>query len=81
MDETRKKYIIAGVVVGAVAVGLTILARKTPRDQWGSTLLKITKDGLSVVKDRYGNNELIGMVEKTIDRFHDGTGKLLHGDA
>ncbi len=69
MDEQRKRYITAGVIIGATTVGLAILARKTPRDQWGSTLSKIMRDVLSLVKSRYGNNEAVIVVEKALDRF------------
>ena len=80
MDDKKKKYIVAGVIVGTVTVGLVILARRTPRDKWGSTLLRIAKDGLSVVKSRYGNNEIVGLVEKAIDQLHDSGMKLV-GDS
>jgi hypothetical protein len=76
-DETRKRYLVAGIVVGTVAVGLTVLAKRTPRDQWGSTLGRILKDVLGFVKGRYGNNEAIALAEKAIDRFQDGgTGEV-----
>lgn len=69
MNEQRKRYITAGVIIGAITVGLAILARKTPRDQWGTTLSKIIKDVLSLVKGRYGNNEAVVAVEKALERF------------
>lgn len=69
LDDTRKRYIVAGVVVGAVTVGLVVLAKRTPRDQWGETLGRVAKDALALVKMRYGNNEAIRMVERTIDRY------------
>ena len=47
MDETRKRYVIAGVLVGTVTVGLVVLARKTPRDQWGETLRRVATDALA----------------------------------
>jgi hypothetical protein len=78
MDEKRKRYVVAGVIVGTVTVGLVVLSRRTPRDKWGSTLLRVAKDGLSVIKSRYGDNEIVGLVEKSLDRLHDGTTKLLH---
>ena len=69
MNEQRKRYITAGVILGAITVGLAILARKTPRDQWGTTLSKIMRDVLGLVKSRYGNNEAVIVVEKALDRF------------
>ncbi|MES2463339.1 MAG: hypothetical protein V4671_22420 [Armatimonadota bacterium] len=69
MNEQRKRYITAGVIIGAITVGLAILARKTPRDQWGSTLSKIMKDVLALVKTRYGSNEAVVAVEKALERF------------
>ena len=74
MDETRKRYIIAGVLVGAVTVGLVVLARKTPRDQWGDTLRRVAGDALAFAKERYGANEPIRLVEKTLEKF-DETGR------
>ena len=71
MNEQRKRYLTAGVILGAITVGLAILARKTPRDQWGSTLSKIMRDVLSLVKSRYGNNEAVAVVEKALERFED----------
>ena len=71
MDETRKRYLTAGIIVGSVAVGLTVLAKRTPRDQWGPTLHRVLKDVLSVVKFRYGSNEAVTLAEKAIDRFQD----------
>ena len=69
MDEQRKRYLTAGVILGAITVGLAILARKTPRDQWGTTLSKIMRDVLGLVKSRYGNNEAVIVAEKALDRF------------
>jgi C4-dicarboxylate-specific signal transduction histidine kinase len=71
MNEQRKRYITAGVILGAITVGLAILARKTPRDQWGTTLSKIMKDVLGLVKTRYGNNEAVVVVEKALERFEE----------
>lgn len=71
MDEQRKRYLTAGVIIGALTVGLAILARKTPRDQWGTTLSKIIRDILGLVKGRYGNNEAVVVVEKALDRFEE----------
>ncbi|MDX1934351.1 MAG: hypothetical protein SFU56_17245 [Capsulimonadales bacterium] len=68
MDETRKRYLLAGVVVGAVTVGLIVLSRKVPRDQWGDTLGRIGRDALGLVKSRYGDNEFVRMAERAIDK-------------
>jgi hypothetical protein len=68
MDETRKRYLIAGAIVGAVSVGLIVLARKTPRDKWGETLGRIARDAIGLVKARYGNNEAVRMAESALDR-------------
>ena len=69
MDETRKRNLIAGIVVGAVAVGVIVLMRKTPREKWGDTFGKIAKDGLNLAKMRYGNNEIMRLAERTVDRM------------
>ena len=69
MDEERKRRIVAGVIVGTVVVGLAVLAKRTPREEWGATLAKLAKDAVSVVKARYGDSEAFRMVESTIDRF------------
>jgi len=42
MDDKRKRYLIAGVTIGAVTVGLIVLSRRVPRDQWGETLGRIS---------------------------------------
>jgi hypothetical protein len=76
MDDKRKRYVVAGVIVGAVGVGLAVLSRNTPREQWGPTLLRIAKDGLKVVKSRYGNSEMLGIVEKTLDRLQESGASL-----
>lgn len=70
-DDTRKRTVYAGVIVGAVAVGLTVLLRRTPRDQWGQTLSRVAKDALSLVKERYGHSEPLALVEQTLDKFHE----------
>ena len=70
MDETRNRYILSGVLVGAVTVGLIVLARKTPPDQWASTLRRVAGDALHVVKERYGpENQVVGIAEKALDQF------------
>ncbi|MBC8101683.1 MAG: hypothetical protein H7Z41_03750 [Cytophagales bacterium] len=71
MDEQRKRFLVAGIILGAITVGLAILARKTPRDQWGSTLSRIAKDVLGLVKNRYGSNEAVTTIEKALQRFDD----------
>ena len=68
MDETRKRQLITGIVIGAVVVGGVILLRRTPREKWGETFGNIAKDALGVVKSRYGNNEVVRMAETAINR-------------
>jgi len=69
MDETRKKYVLAGVLVGAVTVGLVVLSRRTPREEWVPTLRRIAGDALEVVKTRYGNTTPVALAEKTLETF------------
>lgn len=71
MDETRKRYVAAGIIVGAVTIGLAVLARRTPRDQWGETLRRIATDAVGLVKARYGSSEPIAIVERTLDNLKD----------
>jgi len=75
MDEKRKRVVIAGVIVGAVTVGLVVLAKRTPREKWGETLAKITRDGLKLVKMRYGTiaAPVIELAERTLDRLEEGS--------
>lgn len=68
-DDTRKRTIYAGVIVGAVSVGLVVLLRKTPRDQWGETLRRVAGDAVAYVKERYGASEPIALVEKTLEKL------------
>ena len=70
-DDSRTRAVYAGVIVGAVAVGLTLLLRKTPRDQWGETLGRVARDAIGLVKARYGHSEPLALVEKTLDQFHE----------
>lgn len=72
MDEKRKRVFAAGLILGAVTIGLAVLYKKTPRDQWSSTLGRVGHDVLGFVKGRYGNNPAIALVEKTLDRFSEG---------
>ena len=71
MDETRKRYVVAGVLIGAVSVGLVVLARKTPREQWGPTLQRVAKDALALVRIRYGESEPLALVEQTLEKFEE----------
>lgn len=72
MDETRKRYVVAGVLIGAVSVGLVVLARRTPREQWGPTLQRVAKDALALVRIRYGESEPLALVEQTLEKFAEG---------
>lgn len=71
MDETRKRYVAAGVLIGAVSIGLVVLARKTPREQWGTTLQRVAKDALALVRIRYGEFEPLAIVEQTLEKFEE----------
>jgi len=74
MDEKRKRIFTAGLILGAITIGLAVLFRKTPRDQWGNTLSRVGRDVLGFVKGRYGNNPAIAVMEKTLDRLEDAGG-------
>jgi hypothetical protein len=71
MDESRKRTVYAGILLGAVSVGLVVLARKTPRDQWGETLRRIATDAVGYVKSRYGDSEPLAIVEKTLEKYEE----------
>jgi hypothetical protein len=74
MDDKRKRYLVAGIVVGAVSVGLVVLARRTPREQWGPTLLRIARDGLQFARGRY-SADLIAASERILDRLEAAVGE------
>lgn len=63
---------MAGVLVGAVTVGLTVLARKTPPDRWAPTLSRVAKDAVAVIRARYGNSEPLDLVEKALEQYGSG---------
>jgi len=69
MDEERKRRIMVGVIMGTVTVGLIVLAKRTPREQWGTVAARLAKDALKVVKARYGDSEPLRMVESSLDKF------------
>jgi hypothetical protein len=79
MDEKRKRAITTGVVVGAVAVGLVVLAKRTPKEKWGETLVKIARDGLKFARIRYGAvaAPLFDVAEQTLDKVEE---TLITGD-
>ena len=79
MDEKRKRAITTGVIVGAVAVGLVVLAKRTPKDKWGETLVKIARDGLKFARIRYGTvaGPLFEVAEQTLDKVEEN---LVAGD-
>lgn len=53
MDEKRKRAMTTGVIIGAVTVGLAVLASRTPRDKWKITLVRVAKDGVRLARSRY----------------------------
>jgi|GEM_PF-2158193 hypothetical protein len=68
MDEKRKRIILAGVIVGAVSVGLVVLSRRVPREKLGETLGHIGKDALKLVKMSFGNNFAVQMAERALEQ-------------
>lgn len=69
MDDKRKRYILAGVVVGSVAVGLVVLARRTPPGQWNETVLRFGRDAVDFARTRYGSNTYVLLAEKALEQF------------
>jgi hypothetical protein len=68
MDDKRKRMVVAGVVVGAVSVGLVLLARRVPREKWGETLGRMAKDALGVARSFYGNNIAFRVADEALNR-------------
>ncbi|GAB4462997.1 MAG: hypothetical protein OHK0029_30910 [Armatimonadaceae bacterium] len=68
MDETRKRIVLTGAVIGAVVVGGVMLARLVPREKRGETLNRIGKDTLKFLKWRFGANVAFHLVEQMLDR-------------
>ena len=69
MDDKRRPYFLAGLIIGTLGVGLALLAGRTPREQWGATLLRIMRDGLGLARVRYNNHPLVNVAEKAVDRI------------
>lgn len=62
---------VTGVIVGAVTVGLMVLAKRTPRDKWKETLARVLRDGLRLARMRYGivARPLFDIAEQILDRM------------
>src|SRR5690349_9973640 len=85
MDDTRKRYLAAGVIVGTVAVGLAVLYRRTPKDRWNETLNRIAHDAVGLLKSRYGGGSTpVLLAERALERWNASTpdaGSIESGDA
>lgn len=75
MDETRKRYLLAGVLVGTVTVGLVVLARKTPPDLWPSTLRRVAGDVLDLIQSRYGGGDspTVEIAENALEQIEESS--------
>ncbi len=71
VHERRKRQFTTGVIIGAVTVGLLVLAKRTPRDRWAETLARLTKDGLRLARLRYGvvAGPLFDIADHVLGRF------------
>ncbi|MBC7805892.1 MAG: hypothetical protein H7145_07050 [Akkermansiaceae bacterium] len=73
MDEKRKRAMTTGVIVGAVAVGLLVLAKRTPREKWRETMVRVIRDGMRLARMRYGivAGPLFDVAERILERIEE----------
>lgn len=71
MDEKRKRALTTGVIIGAVVIGLMVLARRTPREKWGETLVRVARDVARFARMRYGivAGPLFDVADQILERF------------
>ncbi len=78
MDEKRKRAITTGMIIGAVVIGLLVLAKRTPREKWGETLVRVARDVARFARMRYGivARPLFDVADSILERLGDkyGTG-------
>lgn len=73
MDEKRKRAITSGVIIGAIVIGLLVLAKRTPREKWAETLVRVARDVSRLARMRYGMvaGPLFDVAEQILERFGD----------
>lgn len=71
MDDKRKRALTAGVIIGAVIIGLLVLAKRTPREKWGETMVRVAHDVMRFARMRYGivAKPLFDVAEQIIERM------------
>ena len=79
MDEKRKRAMTFGLIIGAVVIGLLVLAKRTPREKWGETLVRVTRDVMRFARMRYGivARPLFDIAEQILERVED---KFVEGE-
>lgn len=61
----------AGLILGVIVFGLIVLARRTPREKWGETLVRVARDIMRFARMRYGivAKPLFDVAEHILDRL------------
>ena len=71
MNESRKRNLTIGVVLGAILAFVLVLAKRTPPEKRRQTFARASRDGLRLARMRYGAvaAPLFSLAEHLIDRF------------
>ncbi|MBC8136955.1 MAG: hypothetical protein H8F28_13815 [Fibrella sp.] len=62
-----------GLIIGAIVIGLMVLAKRTPREKWGETLVRVARDVMRFARMRYGivARPLFDIAEQILERFEE----------
>lgn len=71
MDETRKRNLTIGVLIGVVVAFLIVLTKRTPPEKRRATYLRASRDALRLAKLRYGvvAAPLFGLADHFLTHF------------
>ncbi len=71
MDDSRKRNLTIGVLIGTVIAFLLVITKRTPPEKRRATYLRATRDALRLARMRYGvvAAPFFGIADHFLTRF------------